>query len=221
MSPRKRHRTITTNMAAYILFSRKRNASTTNNAPPIKEKTIRSIIINFRLFSGSMLRSGMSQKMRSTTRKLIASGHKKLCGSNRNSPPNRENKVATTMMTGVILATNKPVSRFFSFGLFFPAIILCFPLLQGVKKACSQSHPACSISDCWHKTFQVTENRDTKCPFVSITWTISFYAILTITHLQRVCKYPRKRFLQKPNPVTCPLRRALDECAAAQLRGGA
>ena len=145
MSPRKRHRTITTNMAAYNLFSRKRNASTTNNTPPIKEKTLRSIIINFRLFADSLLRSGMSQKMRSTTRKLIASGHKKLCGSNRNSPPNRENKVATTMTIGVILATNKPISRFFSFGLFFPAIILCFPLLQGVKKACPKRRHALHV----------------------------------------------------------------------------
>ena len=40
------------------------------------------------------------------------------------------------MTIGEILATNRPISRFFSFGLFFPAIILCFPLLQGVKKAC-------------------------------------------------------------------------------------
>ena len=165
MSPRKRHRTITTNMAAYILFY--------------------------------------------------------LCGSNRNNQPNNANIVATTMTIGVILATNKPVSRFFSFGLFFPAIILCFPPFAGRKKSVPQTHPACSISDCWHKTFQVTENRDTICLFVSITWTRSFYSIFTIAHLQTVCKYPRKRFLQKPNPVTCPLRRALNECAAAQLRGGA
>ena len=106
------------------------------------------------------------------------------------------------MTIGVILATNKPISRFFSFGLFFPAIILCFPLLQGVKKACSQSHPACSISDCWHKTFQVTENRDTRCPFVSITWTISFCAILSITRLQTVCKCPAEKIFAKTEPCS-------------------
>ena len=149
-----------------------------------------------------MLRSGMSQKMRSTTRKLIANGHKKLCSSNRNNQPNNANIVATTMMIGVILATNRPISRFFSFGLFFPSIILCFPLLQGVKKACrlSETRPACSISDCWHKTFQVTENRDTRRPFVSITWTIQFCAVLGITHLQTVCKCPAEKIFAKTEP---------------------
>ena len=110
--------TITTNIRENILFSMKQNASIINNTPPTKEKMIRYIIINFRLFSGRIFKVGMIQKIRETIRKLIAKGHRKLCSSNRNSQPNNENKVTTQITIGVIHATNKLIRRLFSFCFF-------------------------------------------------------------------------------------------------------
>lgn len=106
--------TITTNIRENILFSMKQNASIINNTPPTKEKMIRYIIINFRLFSGRIFKVGMIQKIRETIRKLIAKGHRKLCASDRNSQPNNENTVTTLTMISVRHTTSKPIGRLFS-----------------------------------------------------------------------------------------------------------
>lgn len=63
--------TITTNIRENILFSMKQNASIINNTPPTKEKMIRYIIINFRLFSGRIFKQSLNFRTKYKSRRIL------------------------------------------------------------------------------------------------------------------------------------------------------